>query len=93
MDRRTLLKGIVGAGAALVLPPTLAENAESARRYWALDRTMMVPRTRTWTLHGDFVPMPDGMTREEWTIYWAMATVTGASPVERSTVEIVRRAS
>ena len=34
MNRRTLLQGILGASAALVLPPTIAENAEATRRYW-----------------------------------------------------------
>ena len=34
MNRRALLQGIIGASAALVLPPTLAENAEATRRYW-----------------------------------------------------------
>ncbi len=43
MNRRTLLKGITALTAGLVLPPTLGENVEAARRYWALDGTM-VPR-------------------------------------------------
>jgi hypothetical protein len=42
MSRRSLLKGIAGlAAGALILPPTLEENVEAARRYWALDRTMV----------------------------------------------------
>ncbi|MDQ3124784.1 MAG: hypothetical protein M3Q74_04190 [Pseudomonadota bacterium] len=59
MDRRTLLKGIAGAAAGLVLPTTVGENAEAVRRYWALDRTMVgrvvvrhvddyLPRLPTW---------------------------------------------
>jgi len=41
MNRRDLLKGLAGIGAGIILPPTLAENAEAARRYWALDQTMI----------------------------------------------------
>jgi hypothetical protein len=40
MNRRTFLQGIAAAAGALILPPTLEANAEAARRYWALDRTM-----------------------------------------------------
>ena len=36
MNRRQLLKGIAALGAGLILPPTLAENTETVRRYWAL---------------------------------------------------------
>ena len=52
MDRRTLLKGLVATSAGLLLPPTLAENVEATRRYWALDRTMVLPRHgyEVWTL-------------------------------------------
>jgi FtsP/CotA-like multicopper oxidase with cupredoxin domain len=39
VSRRTFLKGLAAAGAALVLPPTLTDNAEAARRFWALDST------------------------------------------------------
>lgn len=41
MNRRGLLKGVVGLTTGLLLPSTVGENAETARRYWALDRTMM----------------------------------------------------
>lgn len=41
MNRRTFLQGIAAAAGALILPPTLEENAEAARRFWALDRTMV----------------------------------------------------
>jgi hypothetical protein len=43
IDRRTLFKGIAGLAGGLILPPSVAENAEAARRYWSLDRTMIVP--------------------------------------------------
>lgn len=43
LTRRNLLAGAAALGATLILPPTLAENAEAARRYWALDRTMAGP--------------------------------------------------
>jgi hypothetical protein len=47
MNRRTLLKGIAGiAAGALILPPTLDENVAAARRYWALDQSMLAERTR-----------------------------------------------
>jgi hypothetical protein len=36
MNRRALFKGLAGAATALILPPTLAENAEAGKRYWAL---------------------------------------------------------
>lgn len=36
MNRRNLFKLAAGAAAALILPPTLAENAEAGKRYWAL---------------------------------------------------------
>lgn len=36
MNRRNLLKGVAGLTAGLLLPSTVAENAETARRYWAL---------------------------------------------------------
>lgn len=45
MNRRSFLKVTAGAaGLAVVTLPTLAENAEAARRFWALDRTMVAPR-------------------------------------------------
>jgi hypothetical protein len=55
MNRRTLLKGITGLTAgALILPPTLDENVEVAKRYWALDRTMLAaPQPAVW-MSGDF---------------------------------------
>lgn len=41
-SRRTFLKkGLAAAAGALVLPPTLGANAEAARRFWALDATML----------------------------------------------------
>jgi hypothetical protein len=39
VSRRTFLKGLAAAGAALVLPPTLTDNADAAKRFWALDST------------------------------------------------------
>jgi hypothetical protein len=42
MDRRSFLKGALGLASALVLPPTVTENAEDVRRFWALDRTMVL---------------------------------------------------
>lgn len=45
MNRRSLLKGSLALATGLILPPTLAENAEAARRYWSLDRTMVPPVT------------------------------------------------
>jgi hypothetical protein len=39
--RRGFLVGSAAVAAGLLLSPTLAENAEAARRYWALDRTML----------------------------------------------------
>jgi hypothetical protein len=41
LNRRTLLKGLAAVGVGLILPPTLEENAEAARRFWALDATMV----------------------------------------------------
>ena len=57
MNRRHFLKALAG-GAALALLPTVAENADEARRYWALDRTI-VPRddvywANGWHMRGDF---------------------------------------
>lgn len=54
MDRRSLFKGIAGFGAALLLPPTLAENAEAARRIWALGGLPSATGGGTFTLsfHG-----------------------------------------
>lgn len=43
MNRRALLQGIAALSAGLILPPTLIENAEAERRFWALDRTMVSP--------------------------------------------------
>jgi hypothetical protein len=48
--RRTILKGLAATAAGLILPPTLAENAEAVRRYWALDRTMLSLGYETPTL-------------------------------------------
>lgn len=37
MNRRDLFRGIVGVGAGLVLPPTVADAAEEVgKRYWSL---------------------------------------------------------
>lgn len=36
LTRRQLLAGVAGLAGGLILPPTLAENAEEARRWWAL---------------------------------------------------------
>ena len=37
MSRRTLLRGLVGASAALILPPSVVDAAdEVSRRWWAL---------------------------------------------------------
>lgn len=64
LDRRTLLKGIAAAGAALILPPTPAENAEAVRRYWALDRTMLNPAAGFPQVADSMMPwLPDA---SEW---------------------------
>jgi hypothetical protein len=34
LSRRTVLKGAAASAAALVLPATLTDNAEAARRFW-----------------------------------------------------------
>ena len=45
LSRRTFLKGLAATVAgAIVLPPTLEDNAEAAKRFWALDSTMVGPR-------------------------------------------------
>lgn len=49
LNRRALLTAALGAGATLILPPTLAENAEAARRYWALNQTMVPETWDVWT--------------------------------------------
>ena len=36
MNRRLFLQSLGLGAAALILPPTLAENTETVRRYWAL---------------------------------------------------------
>lgn len=36
LTRRNFLRGAAGLSAALILPPSAAENAEAARRVWAL---------------------------------------------------------
>lgn len=36
MNRRNLFKGLIGVTAGLILPPSLAENAEAGKRIWAL---------------------------------------------------------
>lgn len=41
ISRRNLFKGVAGLTAGLLLPSTVQENAETARRYWSLDRTMV----------------------------------------------------
>lgn len=72
LNRRALLTAALGAGTALILPPTLADNAEAARRYWALDQTMVpgswldIPRgTGLWRTAGNRwvvrVNWPDGV--------------------------------
>jgi hypothetical protein len=47
--RRGFLAGLAGLGATLLLPPTIADAAESvSRRSWALDRTMLPPSLDGW---------------------------------------------
>ena len=41
ITRPRLLQGFAFGAAGLLLPMTLAENAEAARRFWALDQTMV----------------------------------------------------
>lgn len=36
MNRRNLFKGLAGVAAGLILPPTLEENVEAGKRFWAL---------------------------------------------------------
>jgi hypothetical protein len=51
MDRRSLLKGVAALGAGLILPPSLAENVEATRRYWALGG---IPEARHTIVTGQF---------------------------------------
>ena len=51
VSRRTFLKGLAAGASALVLPPTLTDNAEAARRFWALDSTMVAPEVDGVTTH------------------------------------------
>ena len=62
VSRRTFLKGLAAASAALVLPPTLTDNAEAARRFWALDSTMVSPEPE-W---GMFSPYNTAASFAEW---------------------------
>lgn len=52
LSRRSFLKGLAATAGALVLPPTLTDNAEAARRFWALDRTMVGPPK--WQMFGPY---------------------------------------
>jgi hypothetical protein len=62
ITRRGLLKGALGGAAALILPPTVSENAEAAgRRYWSLDREMCRGIRRTLRV-SDFGAVGDGVT-------------------------------
>ena len=45
VDRRTFLKGIVATAAGVLVPARVA--AESERRIWELDRTMVIPALPT----------------------------------------------
>lgn len=56
MNRRDLFKGIAAMAGGLLLPPTLAENAETATRYWALG----VIREPMWVV----TDITDGRRRE-----------------------------
>ena len=62
VSRRTVLKGFAAATSALVLPPTLTDNAEAARRFWALDSTMVTPEPE-W---GMFGPYNTAASFSEW---------------------------
>ncbi len=53
MNRRDLLKGVAGLTAGLVLPASVAENAEVAKRYWSLG-AMPNGRTSAFIPSGTF---------------------------------------
>lgn len=73
MIRRALLQGLVGVTAGLLLPPTLDENTEAAKRYWALDRTMVTGR------YWESGWLDAGMTRMEKLNYdaWFSVVMSG----------------
>ena len=89
MNRRALLQGLLGASAALILPPSVAEGAEAGRRWWSLGS---VPKVDTGYLETGWFdmgmppalyppPMPQlgpFMSKEEQVIYYAIAQVTGS---------------
>lgn len=85
MNRRSFLKGLAGVGAALVLPPTLGENAEAARRFWALDQTMVGRGARASFVVIDeaaFIPFEYQYQYQEWVTYWALAKVAEPTIVD-----------
>jgi hypothetical protein len=53
LSRRTVLKGLAASAAALLLPPSLIDNAEAAKRFWALDSTMLGPEP-DWGMFGPY---------------------------------------
>lgn len=69
MNRRNLFKGLAAVGAGLILPPTLAENAEAGRRFWAgwrpeqprqeMDFSFMDPYESPWK--DDGLPIGRGL--------------------------------
>ena len=58
VNRRTLLQGIAALGAGLILPPTLAENVQASRRYWALGA---MPDVRSLSRHEQFIRWVEAM--------------------------------
>jgi hypothetical protein len=62
LSRRSFLKAVAATGAALLLPPSLTDNAEAAKRFWALDSTMLGPEP-DW---GMFGPHNSGASFGQW---------------------------
>ena len=68
MNRRAFLRAVAGSGGAILLPPSVADNADSARRYWSLDNTMV----------GGFHNLDMTMTFGLWDVD-AIAAMTGGT--------------
>jgi hypothetical protein len=62
MNRRAFLKGLAGAvGAAIILPPTIADAAEEGRRIWALGG---IPQRELPNLRAEHDALIERMERE-----------------------------
>jgi hypothetical protein len=79
LSRRTILKGLAASAAALVLPPSLTDNAEAAKRFWALDSTMLGPEP-DW---GMFGPYNSGASFGQWAEAYDTIDVSDASGIRR----------